>query len=181
MYLLVRLSVITAVVILAGCAAYNWKLPGVYRVDIQQGNVIEQSMLDQLRPGMDKSQIRYIMGSPAIIDPFHTQRWEYLYSYDDGGAFGRREQRHITLHFDKNERLARVSGDIKPGDPALRGEQLEQEPQSEAYVVPQRPKPGFLSRLFGIFGDDDDEEEVDQVRQRREQENIEVIQDPDER
>lgn len=190
MYAILRLFLIAALAVLSGCADYNWRMPGVYRIDIQQGNVIEQSMLDQLRQGMDKSQIRYIMGTPVIIDPFHTDRWEYLYSYDDGGAFERREQRHITLHFNENERLSHVSGDVEIGDPSLRAENNEQEQQPESFIVPKRSKPGFLG---GLFGDDtadlieaqekrdkaEAEAETEAEQQRRTEENIKVIQDPD--
>jgi len=90
----------------------GFKLPGVYRVDVQQGNVIEQEMLSRLKPGMDKNQVKFIMGTPAIVDPFHTDQWEYIYTFSRGGA--RRDQRHITLHF-KDEKLAYVDGDVVPG------------------------------------------------------------------
>lgn len=180
MQLILPVFLIAAVATLTGCADYNWKMPGVYRVEIQQGNVIEQSMLDQLRKGMDKSQIRYIMGTPVIIDPFHSHRWEYLYSYDDGGAFGRREQRHITLHFDDNERLSYVSGDIEVGDPSLRAVDAEQSQQPESFVVPKRNKPGFLGWLFGGGGGAREQQGDEAERERRAEENIEVIQDPNE-
>ncbi|HCL77559.1 MAG TPA: outer membrane protein assembly factor BamE, partial [Pseudomonas sp.] len=70
---------------LAGCS-----FPGVYKVDIQQGNVVTQDMIDQLRPGMTRSQVRFIMGSPLITDTFHASRWDYLYSIQPGG--GQRQQ-----------------------------------------------------------------------------------------
>ena len=58
---------------LAGCS-----FPGVYKVDIQQGNVVTQDMIDQLRPGMTRKQVRFIMGNPLITDTFHANRWDYL-------------------------------------------------------------------------------------------------------
>lgn len=88
----------------------GWSPIFLYQIDIHQGNVIEQSMLDELKPGMDKEQVRFIMGTPSIIDPFHSDQWEYIYSYQQGSSV--REQRHITLHF-KDDKLAGVSGDIK--------------------------------------------------------------------
>ncbi|MBL4584755.1 MAG: outer membrane protein assembly factor BamE [Pseudomonadales bacterium] len=66
-----------AISLLAGCS-----IPGVYRIDIQQGNQITQEMVDQLKPGMTDKQVRFILGTPLIIDSFHTQRWDYVYSMD---------------------------------------------------------------------------------------------------
>src|SRR5690606_5446845 len=77
---------------LAGCS-----FPGVYKIDIQQGNVVTQDMVDQLRPGMTRSQVRYIMGNPLITDTFHADRWDYLYSIQPGG--GERLQERISLNF----------------------------------------------------------------------------------
>ena len=82
----------------------------LHKIDIQQGNVVDQEMLDQLKAGMDKKQVKFIMGTPVLIDPFHNERWEYIYSFQEGGTV--REQRHITLHFE-NDKLAFISGDIE--------------------------------------------------------------------
>ena len=67
-------------------------------------------MLNKLEPGMDKKRVKFIMGTPVIVDPFHNERWEYIYSFQEGGKV--REQRHITLHFEDNK-LAYISGDIE--------------------------------------------------------------------
>jgi outer membrane protein assembly factor BamE len=60
--------------LLLSACSYNGSvnLPGVYRIDIQQGNVLEQPMLDKLKAGMDKNLVEFILGTPALIDPFHT-------------------------------------------------------------------------------------------------------------
>lgn len=129
------------------------KLPGVYRIDVQQGNVIEQEMIDKLKPGMDKNQVRFIMGTPAVVDPFHTNRWEYLFTYSKRGK--RREQRHITLYFEE-EKLAYIEGDVVT---ALRKPPDDLKPQSAAVEVPiEEERPGFFSRLFNAlpFVDDDE-------------------------
>ena len=63
----------------------GYNMPLLYKIDVQQGNVIEQEMLDKLQPGMDKGQVKFIMGTPVIVDPFHSERWEYIYSYQEGG------------------------------------------------------------------------------------------------
>lgn len=93
---------------LAGCA-----LPGVYRIDIQQGNVITQDMVNQLKPGMNPRQVRYIMGSPLISDTFHPNRWDYIYSFQAGGS--QRRQERISLMFDeRGQQLVALTGDFMP-------------------------------------------------------------------
>jgi outer membrane protein assembly factor BamE len=102
---------------LAGCS-----FPGVYKIDIQQGNVVTQDMVDQLRPGMTRSQVRYIMGNPLITDTFHAERWDYLYSIQPGG--GERLQERISLMFN-GDQLAGLGGDFMPGvsrDQAILGQ-----------------------------------------------------------
>ena len=86
-------------------------LPFVYKVDIQQGNVITQEMLAQLRIGMDKKKVNFVMGSPIIMDTFHGNRWDYLYTEQLKG--GRPKRRRITLFFE-DDLLARIEGDVVP-------------------------------------------------------------------
>ena len=93
---------------LAGCS-----FPGVYKIDIQQGNVVTQDMIDQLRPGMTRRQVRFIMGNPLIVDTFHANRWDYLYSIQPGG--GRRQQERVSLFFNDSDQLAGLNGDFMPG------------------------------------------------------------------
>lgn len=80
-----------------------------YKLDIQQGNVVTSKMLLQLKPGMTKSQVRYIMGTPLIQDSFHGGRWDYFYQMREAGKVT--EQHRVILTF-KNELLDRVSGDV---------------------------------------------------------------------
>lgn len=93
---------------LAGCS-----FPGVYKIDIQQGNVVTQDMIDQLRPGMTRPQVRFIMGNPLLADTFHADRWDYLYSLQPGG--GERQQERISVIFNSNDQLVSLSGDFMPG------------------------------------------------------------------
>ena len=141
------------VLCLAACGAEgSRKLPFVYRIDVQQGNIIEQEMLDKLQAGMDKNQVKFIMGTPAIADPFHENRWEYLFTLSEGGR--RREQRHITLYFE-DEKLAYIDGDVVT---ALRRPPEEIDRRSETVdVAAKQSKPWFFSRLFNalpFIGDD---------------------------
>lgn len=115
--LLTSLS-LTGLLALAGCS-----FPGVYKIDIQQGNVVTQDMIDQLRPGMTRRQVRFIMGNPLITDTFHANRWDYLYSIQPGG--GERLQERISVNFNADDQLVGLSGDFMPGvsrDQAILGE-----------------------------------------------------------
>jgi len=91
--------------LMASCAAY--------KIDVQQGNLVTQEMLDQLELNMPAKKVRFIMGTPLMIDTFHQKRWDYLYSFQPGG--GKWQQRKITLFFDENKLLKRVEGDVKIG------------------------------------------------------------------
>jgi outer membrane protein assembly factor BamE len=85
--------------------------PGVYKIDIPQGNVVTQEMIDQLRPGMTPNQVRYIMGTPLITDTFSPDRWDYLYSFKPGGEA--RVQERVSLYFEDGK-LTRLTGDFRP-------------------------------------------------------------------
>ena len=144
---------IFTLITLAACSAEGTrKLPGVYRMDIQQGNVIEQEMLDNLKPGMAKGQVHFIMGTPTIVDPFHNDRWEYIYTYSKGG--NRRQQRHITIYFEE-DKLAYLDGGVVTG---IRKPPEEYRKQRKTVDVPlRREKKGFFSKLINVLpfvGDD---------------------------
>ncbi|CAK0752127.1 outer membrane protein assembly factor BamE [Gammaproteobacteria bacterium] len=87
--------------ILGACASFSFP----YRTDVQQGNVITQDMMERLRTGMNQREVRYLLGSPLLRDPFHPDRWDYHYSLEKDGFL--REQRRLTLYFNE-ETLARI-------------------------------------------------------------------------
>lgn len=95
------------------CTACGTALPTVkpFKLDVQQGNVVTSKMLLQLRPGMTKSQVRFIMGTPLIQDSFHGNRWDYVYQMRESGKIT--EQRRVILDFE-NELLKSVRGDVAP-------------------------------------------------------------------
>jgi outer membrane protein assembly factor BamE len=107
---LFSLSLLTSLT-LVSCSTIMSYIPGVYTIDIQQGNIIEQSMVDQLRPGMNKRQVLYIMGSPMLDNVFHKNRWDYLYSNQPSGE--ERVQKQISLFFE-NDQIAGIQGDFRP-------------------------------------------------------------------
>ncbi|AZC22514.1 MULTISPECIES: outer membrane protein assembly factor BamE [Pseudomonas] len=129
---------------LAGCS-----FPGVYKIDIQQGNVVTQDMIDQLRPGMTRRQVRFIMGNPLLTDTFHADRWDYLYSLQPGG--GERQQERVSLIFNNNDQLVSLAGDFMPGvsrDEALLGKESGNTvttPENAEKPKAEKPvKPGSL-------------------------------------
>ncbi len=128
---------------LAGCS-----FPGVYKIDIQQGNVVTQDMIDQLRPGMTRRQVRFIMGNPLLVDTFHANRWDYLYSLQPGG--GERQQERMSVMFNGNDQLVGLSGDFMPGvskDQAILGSDTDTNvtpQQGEPQKAEEPPKPGSM-------------------------------------
>ena len=96
----------------SGCG-FVPRIPGVtpYRIDIQQGNYVSQEMVAQLKPGMTKEQVRFILGTPMVTDIFHTDRWDYVYWRE--APNGKRETRKVTVLFEQGQ-LARVDGDVLP-------------------------------------------------------------------
>ncbi|MGB1272145.1 MAG: outer membrane protein assembly factor BamE [Endozoicomonas sp.] len=103
--------------LLTGCASSTdggsklISFPGAYKIDIQQGNVITQGMVNQLKPGMTRTQVQYVMGTPLLEDAFDKDRWDYIYSDQAGGK--ERTQKTLTIFFSGNK-LSSIQGDIKP-------------------------------------------------------------------
>ena len=73
-----------------------------YRIDIQQGNIVTQEQIEQLKPGMKMTEVRYLLGAPLVKDPFHTERWDYFYSFRSGET-RRVEQQRLTIFFDNGQ------------------------------------------------------------------------------
>ncbi len=82
-----------------------------FKLEIQQGNVVTSEMLLKLRPGMTKSQVQFILGTPLLVDSFHTDRWDYFYQLRKQGEIV--SQRRVILDFD-GDALTRVRGDVVP-------------------------------------------------------------------
>ena len=99
-----------AALLAAGCTSVP-RIPGVtpYRPEIQQGNFVSQEMVSQLKPGMSKEQVRFVLGTPLLNDIFHAERWDYVYWRESPS--GKREQRRLAVYFEDG-RLARVDGDV---------------------------------------------------------------------
>jgi outer membrane protein assembly factor BamE len=128
---------------LAACSIADWRL--VHRIDVQQGNVIDQAALNQLRPGMTRRQVQFVVGSPMVADVFHQDRWDYIYRNKPGT--GELEQEHLTLHFE-NDLLARITGTMHPESPEADGSPATREQITLVVPPEERVPPGLLSRFW---------------------------------
>jgi outer membrane protein assembly factor BamE len=97
--------------LLAGCGLPRALGIAPYKIEVQQGNFISQEMTSQLKEGMSKDQVRQVMGTPLLVDIFHAERWDYVYSRQTSD--GKREKRRIAIFF-QDGKLARVDGDAMP-------------------------------------------------------------------
>lgn len=128
----IRLILITSLIgVFSGCSYL--KFPGVYKIVIQQGNVITQEMIDKLEPGMTRRQVRFVMGTPLIDDPFASDRWDYFYSYTN--QKGKVFTRNVTVIFldDKLEHL--IASDEFNLPPAFGGEPAPEEATEDTEVT----------------------------------------------
>jgi outer membrane protein assembly factor BamE len=80
------LALLAAAALLGGC---------VYRPDIQQGNLLSVKDIEQVQVGMTRSQVRFLLGTPMVSDPFAPHRWDYVYRM----AYGRRNRAIDSAHF----------------------------------------------------------------------------------
>ncbi|MDP1767159.1 MAG: outer membrane protein assembly factor BamE [Methylotenera sp.] len=139
---ILRYSVILLAVLCASCGT---ALPTIkpYKLDVQQGNVVTSAMLLQLRPGMTKSQVRFIMGTPLIQDSFHGNRWDYVYQMREKGKIT--EQRRVILDFE-DELLKAVRGDVIPKASEQSGEKPNTGTRVVEAAVPAQKK-SMLDKL----------------------------------
>lgn len=140
--------------LLAGCSGVP-TIPGIgtYKIDVQQGNYVTQEMVARLKPGMTRSQVRFVLGTPLVVDVFRTDRWDYVYVYQKGGAIT--EHRKLTVFFE-GDKLARVEGDVKPaGDAAQAGSAQSApgtgapQPKPEAAAAPAKTEGATLTTTTG--------------------------------
>lgn len=97
--------------LLSACSYIGF--PGVYKINVEQGNIVTQEMADQLKPGMSRRQVKFILGTPLIEDTFNQNRWDYLYVKRNGTkVLG---ENHLTVIFD-GDSLVNVTGDMVPPD-----------------------------------------------------------------
>ncbi len=102
-----RFKSLLLVFLLAACAPY--------KMDIRQGNMVTPEMREKLKVGMTRAQVRMLLGSPLVTDPFHASRWDYVYYLEHDKE--RVEQQRMTLYFD-GDNLKRIDESQMPPLPA---------------------------------------------------------------
>ncbi|NMF88686.1 outer membrane protein assembly factor BamE [Aromatoleum petrolei] len=107
-------TVVAVAALVAGCSftSLTDRL-NPHRVDVRQGNYVDQEMVARLKKGMTREQVRFALGTPLVTDVFHADRWDYVYIFRPGR--GEPQQRVLSVFFD-GDKLDRVSGDVQSGD-----------------------------------------------------------------
>lgn len=139
--------ILGATLLISGCSQ-DTRFPFSHRIDVQQGNVLTQESVNQLRPGMSRRQVKFILGTPLISDPFHSDRWDYLYRMQGGN--GNVTEKRIALFFE-DDKLARMEGTLRPGDEV---DEAEQSTKFTTVTVPpqERKARGWLTRFWNWLG-----------------------------
>jgi outer membrane protein assembly factor BamE len=146
----VRAAALALAALSAGCSTLETYMPtvksfGVYKIDVNQGNYLSQDMVDKLKVGMTKPQVRTVLGTPLVTSAFRDQRWDYVYEYSRQGKVV--ERRQFTVLF-VDEKLARWEGDEMPQSVV----ELNRAAGDKALAhIPSAEDKGFLDRIFDWF------------------------------
>ncbi len=126
--LMIRKAVALLVILTPLYACSTLEFPGVYRLQIEQGNIVTEEMVKQLEPGMSTSQVEFILGTPLIRDSFSPNRWDYLHLVrkPDNST----EKQRLTVYFDDGL-LSHYESTIKP-TPAAEEMTAEEEAELES-------------------------------------------------
>lgn len=116
---------------LSGCM-----FPGVYKLNVQQGNIVTQDMLDKLKPGMTERQVIYVMGNPVLRNPYEIQRWDYLYTLEERDKVTKSYR--ISVFFNEQRLFSHYTGDL-PSEEIQEEDQLKTLPteQESPNTVPE--------------------------------------------
>lgn len=143
-----KLPVLTATVfacaaslgVFSGCSQF-----GVYRLDVQQGNLVTQEQVSKIKPGMSRLEVRNVLGTPLLQDAFNGNRWDYIYSEDRNtdrklNPFGRVQQQFkVTVIFDA-EKVARVDGVASAVEILTGGGERRKTPDATPPGAPPEPR-----------------------------------------
>ncbi|OOY98854.1 outer membrane protein assembly factor BamE [Solemya velum gill symbiont] len=119
----------------------NWSL--VHKATIQQGNILTEDALEELSPGMSKDEVRISLGSPSLVDVFHQERWDYIYSIDVPGE--EPVLKTLSIYF-TDDLIDRVEGDYEAD------ERSEQEAKRVVVTVPDYRGEGIFKRTLKKIG-----------------------------
>ncbi len=136
--------------LVAGCSTIDTYLPsarnfGVYKIDVNQGNYLTRDMVDKLKEGLSRNQVRAILGTPLVSSAFRTDRWDYVYGFARQGRVV--EARNFTVYF-VGDKLARWEGDEMPESVAALNRAAIDKSLGH---IPSPDDPGIFDWLLGIF------------------------------
>jgi outer membrane protein assembly factor BamE len=86
----------------------------VHRINIQQGNFLDSEDIDRVAVGMTRVQVRALLGTPMVADPFVSNRWDYVY-YLKLGHWNEPQRRHFIVYFDPTDKVERVDRETEKG------------------------------------------------------------------
>ena len=113
-----RIKLIVVSILLASCSEMSApKISSLspHKIEISQGNMITPEMREKLKVGMTRLQVRAVLGTPLVSDPFHANQWDYVYRFEKGGKLV--EQQRLKLHF-ADDRLTHIDDSGMPAQPA---------------------------------------------------------------
>ena len=147
------LVVVAVALVAGGCASTQSIMPSltslaVYKIDINQGNYLSQDMVDRLKVGMTRQQVKQTLGTPLVTSAFRDSRWDYVYEYARQGKV--REHRQFTVYFTQ-DLLARWEGDEMPQSVV----EINRSAGAKGLSgVPKDDDRSFLERIKAIFSRD---------------------------
>lgn len=151
-------GIVLSISVISACSTVP-RVVHEYKIDIQQGNVLTQEMVAQLKPGLTKDQVRFVLGTPILMDMFHASRWDYVYRYQKGST-GEVEMRKFSTFFDADGKLVRVAGDVTAADasdaavvPDSKTREIDLGSVGEdAVAPPPTNEKGFFGRMMESVG-----------------------------
>lgn len=149
-------AAVLASLLLGACSSVP-RIVTEYRIDVQQGNVLTQDMVSQLRPGLTRDQVRFVLGTPLLVDMFHADRWDYVYRLQKGRT-GEVELRRFSVFFDGEGKLYRVAGDVvadqggEEAAPDVKSRVIDLGSIDGDIPVPPPEEKGFFGRMLEKVG-----------------------------
>ena len=86
----------------------------IHKIDVQQGNYVTQDLVDKVRNGMTKAEVKQVLGTPLLSDVFHANRWDYYFSSVKGGKA--EDRKRLTILFE-NDKVVSIAGNAQPPAP----------------------------------------------------------------
>lgn len=146
------LRLIPLVIALAACSSVEIPM-SPYRIDVQQGNALDQEAVDKLKVGMTSAQVRFLLGTPLLVDPFRNNRWDYVYNYRKAGKLT--EKKRLALFFE-SEVLARIDAEgfapkaVVPEQNKALAVKPEEKPAKAVEMLAEEPKPAKLEPVKAV-------------------------------